>query len=254
MALVAAVLGTETPPAAPLARRAAGLDWRDAGWFCAEPVTLVPDRDRLVLLRLDQDGLSEAEARALIESVHAHFPSRELRLELSSGGRWYARAPELDLANGVPPVRAEGERVNEALTPGLAGSTYARLLNEVQMLWHDHPVNLTRRQEGRAPVNTLWLWGGGPLPGTAPALERSGYLIGSSAELEGLAAWTGLRHERLAPPPARASHAGVLVVIGEGEEAIGESWLEALAARREAFRVLATAGEWFIARRLLSGW
>ncbi|MFO8025628.1 MAG: hypothetical protein R6U90_10795, partial [Thiohalophilus sp.] len=41
---------------------------------------------------------------------------------------------------------------------------WRRLMNEVQMLLHDHPVNQQRAAEGRLTVNSLWLWGGGHKP------------------------------------------------------------------------------------------
>jgi hypothetical protein len=34
----------------------------------------------------------------------------------------------------------------------------------VQVILHQHPVNAERRARGLPPVNSLWLWGGGPLP------------------------------------------------------------------------------------------
>src|SRR5690606_29208261 len=33
-------------------------------------------------------------------------------------------------------------------------------VNEVQMLWFDHPVNQARYQQGLVPINSLWLFGG----------------------------------------------------------------------------------------------
>jgi hypothetical protein len=37
-------------------------------------------------------------------------------------------------------------------------------LNELQMLLHEHPVNLAREARGDLPVNSVWLWGGGTRP------------------------------------------------------------------------------------------
>jgi hypothetical protein len=33
-------------------------------------------------------------------------------------------------------------------------------LNEIQMVWHEHPVNLAREERGEVPINSLWLYGG----------------------------------------------------------------------------------------------
>ena len=38
---------------------------------------------------------------------------------------------------------------------------WRKWLNEVQMAWHSHPINLARSDRGLEPVNGLWLYGGG---------------------------------------------------------------------------------------------
>ena len=38
---------------------------------------------------------------------------------------------------------------------------FRSLLNELQMLLFEHPVNQAREARGELPVNSLWLWGGG---------------------------------------------------------------------------------------------
>jgi hypothetical protein len=42
------------------------------------------------------------------------------------------------------------------------------LLNELQMLLHQHPVNEQREEQGRPTINSLWFWGNGEAP---PAFE-----------------------------------------------------------------------------------
>ncbi|MFT3850015.1 MAG: hypothetical protein QM739_15485 [Propionivibrio sp.] len=37
-------------------------------------------------------------------------------------------------------------------------------MNEIQTVLHAHPVNRRREEEGRLPINSLWLWGSGRLP------------------------------------------------------------------------------------------
>src|SRR5690606_4093503 len=53
------------------------------------------------------------------------------------------------------------------------GRPWRRLVNELQMLWFDHPVNQAREARGLRPVNSVWLYGGGrPAQlSSAPALD-----------------------------------------------------------------------------------
>lgn len=253
LALIAAALGVETPPQAPLTRLGEGLGGEEEDWICAEPVMLIPDRDRLVLARLHDDPLTAAEADQLIASSNAHFAAHELRLERPAGASWYARAPGLAGESGVAPETAERRGVQVAMAPEQAGGARMRLLNEVQMLWHMHPVNAARREAGRLQANALWLWGGGALP-RAPTIPGGRTLLGSDAVVRGLAQWLQVPWAPLAPPAVAGPGAGSVIVIRAGEEAVGAQWLEVLAGSRAGFRLLAVTAEWQASRRLLPRW
>jgi hypothetical protein len=56
------------------------------------------------------------------------------------------------------------------LPRGCDAHAWRARLNEVQMLLHGHAVNAAREAAGEAPVNSVWLWGGGSLSaaGSAP--------------------------------------------------------------------------------------
>lgn len=251
--LTARALGIEAPPAAALARLGEGLE-PDAAWCLAEPVTLVPDRDRLMLRRLGRDALGGDEARALVEAVHAHFPGHELRLEPAAQGRWYARLGDAEPQAGIAPAAAEG--VSLPATPGTFGVGPAglRVLNELQMLWFEHPVNLERKQSGRPQANALWLWGGGALPESAPAV-RARALAGDEAELRGLARWLGLEHRDAANPEATRVEPGLVVAVDANDGPGGRAWLEAFVSRGPAFRLFAAGRTWLVpARRFWRRW
>jgi hypothetical protein len=60
-----------------------------------------------------------------------------------------------------PPIA--GRRVDGAINGSALPLT--RWLNEVQMFLHCHRANARREAAGLPAVNSLWLWGGGSLPG-----------------------------------------------------------------------------------------
>ena len=64
-------------------------------------------------------------------------------------------------ACGRPPpaLAVAGRRLNDWWKQDAETRPWRRLLNEIQMAWHDHPVNEARAR-GVAPVNALWLYGG----------------------------------------------------------------------------------------------
>jgi len=66
---------------------------------------------------------------------------------------------------------------------------WRRLQTEIQMVLHQHEVNEEREQQGLQPINSVWCWGGHPLPErmSAPELE----LYADDLFTAGLAAASG---------------------------------------------------------------
>ncbi|MGH8271326.1 MAG: hypothetical protein ACRESG_03250 [Gammaproteobacteria bacterium] len=247
LALTAAALGIEASPAGALARLADGLPVAERSWFRAAPVSLLPDRDRLLVLPLDEAAqLSSQEAEALIAAAHAHFGSA-LALERGASGRWYAALADVNDVSSAPLDAVAGTQVDiPALAQGKDAALLRRFLNELQMLWYAHPVNVARREAGRSEANALWLWGGGRLP-ARQTVNGPVTIQASAPELVGLAIHCGLDH---APPGEPGTDtAGRIVVVAPGEEAIGQAWLAALAGRRAAFRLYTADVEWHIPAR-----
>ena len=78
---------------------------------------------------------------------------------------------------------------------GAGGSPLHQVLNEAQMVLHSHPVNEAREARGEAPVNSIWLWGAGPIP----KIESTRWHSVSADEplALGLARAAGIRHHAL---------------------------------------------------------
>ena len=154
------------PPAAALTREYIAGDAGDAMWLSADPAWVQPDMNGVRLLACGQLQLAMAEARALAETLQPVFDEADLRLEISTPDRWHLRVPSnIPLPTFAAPEQAMGEDLAQHLPPGPEGRRWRLLLNDCQVLLHQHPLNAERRARGLAPVNSLWLWGGGSLPG-----------------------------------------------------------------------------------------
>lgn len=235
LALVCAALGIDPLSPAPLGRLADGGGTDARAWYFAEPTTFVADRDRLVLLPL-AEPLDEAESEALLAALRDHFGNEGLVCE-RRGGRWYFFHPDIVEAHTPSPAVAAEGSADPAAFGGGDARTLARILNEVQMLWHAHPVNEARRRAGRAAANGLWVWGGGDLP-QRPPIPVQARLFGGGPEIAGLARWLGCAHAPLVAPDRVKAAEGFIAVVEADESEPGAAWLAALVGAGSAFTLL----------------
>lgn len=149
---------------APLTRLADTGCRDDACWLRADPVHLAADRDQLVMLPRSALDVTLAEAEALAETFNRMYRDDGLLLETPVPSRWYLRVPaDLDCVTHDP-AEVEGNPVLDFMPTGADQTRIRQLMNEMQMLFHEHPVNQAREAGGKPAINSVWLWGGGRLP------------------------------------------------------------------------------------------
>lgn len=134
----------------------------DAAWMCADPVHLRVDRDRLVLADATLLELGRDEADALCESLNRHFGD-VMTLIPARPDRWYARLKDLPDMSTTPLRLALGAALEGCMPEGPDGGRWRAIINEAQMLIHEHPVNLAREAAGKPAANGIWFWGAGRL-------------------------------------------------------------------------------------------
>ena len=134
-------------------------------WVRADPVHLQLMRDGVVFVPGTAFGIRPDEAQVLVQALNAHFAGR-MEIQALEPARWSARlARELE-ATLDSPLEMAGRRV-------APGSKADALLNEVQMVLHEHPVNEAREARGEPALNSVWLWGAGRAPDFAEADEKA---------------------------------------------------------------------------------
>lgn len=132
-------------------------------WLRADPVHLRATLRDLFLEPPRSLGMTMDEAERLAQDIGRHFADRGWRLVIATPERWYLQAPAARLRTHST-FDAAGRNVNEFLPSGDDARSWRAILNELQMLLHEHPVNRQRESEGRPEINSLWFWGGGTLP------------------------------------------------------------------------------------------
>jgi hypothetical protein len=206
-------------PAGPSRAAAAGAG---AGsslcWSVAQPVHLAAGMDHLRMAPLADAVPGEAEAQAIAATLRAHFAGEAFDLLEFVDGAWLVRWTDTVDCVTHDPVAVVGHDVHDYMPAGPDGARVRSLMNEMQMLLHEHPVNERRARQRQAPVNALWLWGFGAfdvaaegLPGTSgwtlrtddPWLRAFWHLHGGTEESLAAAGAVVAGHEliALAQPP-----------------------------------------------------
>ena len=91
-----------------------------------------------------------------------------------------------------PPTHFLARREAGRWLPGTGeAAPWRRLMAELEMLWHAHPVNAERAKRGLPPVNGVWFWGGAPLP-TAPTPPPRATLLADDPLARALGAHAGV--------------------------------------------------------------
>jgi len=189
-------------PLAPICADAEGLSTNDNGyWLRLDPVHLEVVMGGLLLRPPGSLQLSLPEAHALIADINLHWREAGLEIQALGSTRWYLHLPAAPNLRTTPLDQMDGEYLTPHLPRGADARYYLKLINEVQMLMHAHPVNLARENEGRPAVNGLWLWGGGNLADSI--VERNAkttldLVAGNDFELRALARHAGCAFS--APP------------------------------------------------------
>ncbi len=125
-----------------------------------DPVSLAADLRELHLLD-PAPVLSVGEADELAASIEPALSAREMALLVADATRWYAVASRPFRFAAPAPAVAAARGVRDNMPRGDDGRAMRALMNEIQMIWHEHPVNRQRAERGLPPVNSVWFWGAG---------------------------------------------------------------------------------------------
>ncbi len=175
-------------PLAPVGAMQDGLNAADGYWLRLDPVHLEVGMGGLLLHPSENLQLSQTEAQDLIADINLHWQREGLKIQAAHPTRWYVKLDDTPNLRTTPLDQMAGEYLTPGLPRGADARQFLKLINEVQMLMHSHPVNLARENEGRLAVNGLWLWGGGTLPASKTRLDR---IAGDHFDLQALAHLAG---------------------------------------------------------------
>jgi hypothetical protein len=214
-------------------------------WVHLEPVHLVAGLSDLAAMQLHGSSrVTHEEHEALTATLNEHLTFENYELQPNNESGWLLRSTrELD-AITVAPEHAFKQPLKQSLPTGPQGAELRRLMTEIQMLLHEHPVNQVRARGGLPAINAVWLWGLGVLPRRAEATTSLPSAYGQRNFLKGLYLIHGqsVRAQQFTLSSLlEHAQSDALAVLEEREaDALDSQWLEPLARamRRSTIRHL----------------
>lgn len=149
--------------------RAAGF------WLRVQPIHFIAGLDRITTVVLRGAGRMNAAERSALDPVFAeHLQSTGLELHAANDEWLLGSASPLSLQT-VTPEFAAANPFSEILPRGADAGPVRRLMTEMQMLLHEHPVNERRQARGAPAINAVWVHGEGMLSGPSSVSLPAGY-------------------------------------------------------------------------------
>ncbi|RMG52134.1 MAG: hypothetical protein D6717_12275 [Gammaproteobacteria bacterium] len=180
-----------------------GTEHVGEGSLVASPAHLEIGTERIHLWRLAPDALPDAaEAAALCDAAASALG---LVLEPIDPECWQLREGAPGELEAVSLPAMQGQSIGPCMPEP---RSWHRLMNEIQILWHEHEVNRAREEGGRPSVNALWFWRLPQAADHAPSVGSDDPLVCRMFGLEPLpltaGAWPEPLPDWLVPSPLQA--------------------------------------------------
>jgi hypothetical protein len=182
-------------PIAAISASVDGLDVSDFYWLRADPVHFEMQRDCFSLSEPAPLTLKPEHATLMIANLNQHFAQDGLDFYIGQSGAWYLRADKTTQITTTLPSVAMDKNVHHFMLQGPDSSRWKAILNEVQMLLHDHQANQAREASLELAVNSVWLSGGGVMPSFKSLPQDVDLIIADHVLNLAVAKWANIHKE-----------------------------------------------------------
>lgn len=126
--------------------------------FCATVIS----QERATVLPLTLLDASPSDIAALEDCASTLFSDDGdgIGIEPLGKGLWRIHADFPPEGQTISPLALMGQDLGDWWPTADAWRGWRKRVNEIQMAWHDHPVNQARQKQGLAAINNVWLYGG----------------------------------------------------------------------------------------------
>ncbi|MET0319507.1 MAG: hypothetical protein ABW069_02165 [Duganella sp.] len=207
-------------------------------WFILQPAHIQVSSTHPSLADPRALCLDDDKARALYDAARPYFEELGKTLLYGAPDLWFLRADDWAQLSTASPDSVINQNLGDWLPEGACARDYRRLQNEIQMLWHQHPVNAAREARGLPAVNSYWCWAGAEagVPASATTATAAGFAVSGGPTWMEVLATPALRQtsidQLLARPGATTVMAAELIPAGQASE-----WAEWIAMVQQIDRL-----------------
>ena len=150
-------------PSAAVMRTGAASERATGFWLRVQPIHFIAGLDRITTVVLRGAARMTPAERSSLDAVFVeHLQSTGLELHVAND-EWLLRSATSLKLETVTPEFAAANPLSDILPRGADAGPIRRLMTELQMLLHEHPVNSQRQARGAPAINAVWVHGEGIL-------------------------------------------------------------------------------------------
>ena len=135
------------------------------GTWCikAQPVTLVPNRDNLVLQSGVGGSIAKQTEIEIIDGLNEYLADRDLLFRWLAPMHWIIESDKHYQLNTPDIADVFNQNIGEYLLDGEDAGMWRSIANEIQMWLHHRGVGQVAGEHNEPTPNSLWFWGAGSL-------------------------------------------------------------------------------------------
>ena len=126
-----------------------------------QAIHLRPDMHSAVIVPIYADQKNLQDTDIIIKDLRELFKV-DCDIDVVADGLFLLHLKQFAAPTYYPHILSVlGKTANPYIEQSRQNLPWYKLLNEIQMFMHQHPVNQRRLQRGLVPINSLWFWGAG---------------------------------------------------------------------------------------------
>lgn len=165
--------------------------------LCCDFISLQASHNDMVMKDYTAGQLSGEDARILLDALQTQTVDSQVTFHPGKGYHNLMVLKSPPFPNRLaPPDELIGEGIRQHMPAGKSTKVLVSIINQAQIILHNHSFNKKRREEGQDPVNSIWLWGNGArpsLPSFTGKYRLNGSIITASLLLQGMGKSAGLK-------------------------------------------------------------